>query len=100
MEHQPNSGSEAPCFICRCYEITLEAAEQAIADGAHTVNDVKRRTKAAMGVCQGAYCVPALAALIAERTGQPIETVAPITARPPVRLIPLESLADLVPEHE
>lgn len=91
---------DAPCFICRCYEVTLDDAEQAIADGALTVNDVKRRTKAAMGVCQGAYCVPALAALVAERTWHPLELVAPITLRPPVRLIPLEALADLVPEHD
>ena len=90
----------APCFVCRCHEITIETVEQAIADGALTVNDIKRRTKAAMGVCQGVYCVPALVALVAERTGQPVELVAPMTARPPARLIPLESLADLVPEHE
>ncbi|MFM9108970.1 MAG: (2Fe-2S)-binding protein [Chloroflexota bacterium] len=94
------SAAAGPCFICRCYEVTLESVERAIEDGALTVNDVKRRTKAAMGVCQGAYCVPALAALVAERTGRPIEEVAPITARPPVRLIPLEALADLVPEHD
>ncbi len=98
MMNEQQSG--APCFICRCYEVTLADVEQAIADGALTVNDVKRRTKAAMGVCQGAYCVPALVALLAERTGQDPAAMAPITARPPVRLIPLESLADLVPEHD
>jgi NAD(P)H-nitrite reductase large subunit len=97
---EATNGASAHCFICRCYEVTQEAVEDAIADGALTVNDVKRRTRAAMGVCQGAYCVPALAALVAERTGKPIAEVAPITARPPVRLIPLEALADLSPEHE
>jgi bacterioferritin-associated ferredoxin len=88
-----------PCFACRCYEIGLDAVEQALADGALTVNDVKRRTKVGMGLCQGIYCVPVVARMVAERTGQPLALVAPMTARPPVRPIPLESLAALVPER-
>lgn len=87
-----------PCFVCRCYEIGVEAVERALADGALTVNDVKRRTRIGMGLCQGIYCMPTVAAMVAARTGQPLALVAPMTARPPVRPIPLEALADLVPE--
>ena len=87
----------APCFVCRCEELDEAAILRALDEGALTVNDVKRSTRAGMGLCQGIYCVPTLAAMVAERYGTPIADVAPITARPPVRPIPLEALADLVP---
>jgi hypothetical protein len=48
-----------------------------------------------MGACQGIYCVPAIAAIIAQATATPIERVGPMTARPPLRPIPLEALAAL-----
>ncbi len=88
----------ATCFVCRCEEITVDEVRWAIAEGAPTVNDVKRRTKAGMGLCQGIFCVPTIAAMIGEGGGRP--EVVPMTARPPVRPIPLETLADAVPEAD
>ena len=79
--------------ICRCEEVTLEAVEQAIAEGARTLDDVKRRTRAGMGLCQGIYCTPELADLLAARTGVRAGTIVPMTARPPVRPLPLGLLA-------
>lgn len=81
--------------ICRCEEILLEEVIAAIAAGAASVDDVKRRTRAGMGACQGISCVPAIAAIIAQATATPIERVGPMTARPPVRPISLEALAAL-----
>ena len=37
-------------IICRCQEVTQEEILQAIADGATTVDGVKRRTRACMGL--------------------------------------------------
>ena len=87
----------APCFTCRCEEVDEDAIRAAIADGARTVNDVKRRTRAGMGLCQGIFCVPTIAALVHAATGIPLGEIAPMTARPPVRPIPLEYLADAEP---
>lgn len=87
-----------PVMLCRCYEITLDEVEQAIAGGARTINDVKRATRAAMGLCQGIYCTAQIAELLAERTGQPRAVIAPMTARPPARLISLAELESTVPE--
>jgi len=84
----------SPCFICRCEEIEEAEILQAIAEGAQSVNDVKRRMRAGMGVCQGAYCVPEIAKLIHRERGTPLDQIVPMTARPPVRLVPLASLAD------
>ena len=82
-------------FVCRCEEILLEEIVAAIAAGAQTVDDVKRRTRAGMGTCQGIFCVPVIAAMVAQATGVPIDRMAGITARPPVRPVMLEALADL-----
>lgn len=87
-------------IICRCEEILSAEVAAALAAGAASVNDVKRRTRAGMGVCQGIFCVPAIAAMVAESTRMPIAAVAPMTARPPLRPIPLEALAGLNGEAE
>ena len=79
--------------ICRCEEIRAVDIRRAIAEGAHTINDVKRRTRAGMGVCQGIFCTRAIAALIHTSAGEPMENLVPMTARPPARLIPLAQLA-------
>lgn len=86
-----------PILTCRCYEISREEIDEAIARGATTVNDVKRMTRAAMGLCQGVYCVPEISGMLV-RAGQPRESVAPMTSRPPARLVSLEDLEALVPE--
>ena len=82
-------------FVCRCEEILLEEVVAAITAGAQTVDDIKRRTRAGMGTCQGIFCVPVIAAMVAQATGVPIDRVAGLTARPPVRPVMLAALAYL-----
>jgi NAD(P)H-nitrite reductase large subunit len=95
-ERAANAGLDAGAtIVCRCEEILDEEIVAAIAAGAVTVNDVKRRTRAGMGLCQGIFCMPFIAATVAQATGTPIDRVAPMTARAPVRPIGLEALADL-----
>ena len=86
-------GSSSAVEICRCEAVSRAAVEAAIASGAMTVNDVKRRTRCGMGLCQGVYCMSQIAALLAERLGDPLVEIAPMTARAPVRPLPLEELA-------
>lgn len=85
-------------MLCRCYEVSEAAIDEAIANGAVTINDVKRMTRAGMGLCQGIYCVPQMAAKLHAATGTPMSTIAPMTARPPARLITLGDLEQFVPE--
>ena len=87
--------SDQTSVVCRCEQVETAVAREAIADGARTINDIKRRTRAGMGQCQGAYCVGNLARLLHEVTGTPFDRIAPMTARPPVRPIALDQLADL-----
>jgi NAD(P)H-nitrite reductase large subunit len=82
-------------LICRCEEVDVADIVAALQHGARSVDDVKRRTRAGMGACQGIFCVPAVAAMVSEATGTPLAELAPMTARPPVRPIPLEALAQV-----
>ena len=76
---------EKDMFICRCEEVTLREIEQAIDEGFVTVKDVKRVTRAGMGLCQGRTCSKTIARIIAQRTGRPLEDVLPKSYRFPVR---------------
>lgn len=82
-------------IICRCEEITLKEIIQAISEGAKSINEVKRRTRAGMGLCQGRSCGRLVRKLIAEHTGQKGANILPGTFRPPVRPMSLETMAAL-----
>jgi bacterioferritin-associated ferredoxin len=80
-------------LICPDEGVTDAMAREAIARGATTVNDVKRRTRAAMAVCQGRDCLWSIRALLAETDRA---WTVPMTARPPATGISVEELAELV----
>lgn len=80
-------------LVCRCDEIRAGDIRRAIAGGATTINDVKRRTRAGMGICQGIFCTRTIASMIHQEAGVPLEAIVPMTARPPARLISLAEIA-------
>ena len=84
-----------PTYLCRCQCITVADVDAAIAEGNRTINDVKRRTRAGMGLCQGIYCVDAIAHRLID-AGVEGQSIAPMTWRPPTRLVQIGSFA--VPE--
>ena len=64
-------------IVCRCETVTegdlldmLDAPIPAV-----TIDMMKKRLRAGMGRCQGGFCSPRVAALIAERTGMGLENV-------------------------
>ena len=72
-------------IICRCQEVSRQEILDAIADGALTVDGVKRRTRAGMGLCQGKTCERLVARIIAEQTGRPMAEILPPKSRIQVR---------------
>lgn len=80
-------------IICRCQEITKSEIEEAIADGATTIDGVKRRTRAGMGLCQGKTCQRLVAKIISEKTGKSMAEILPPTFRAPVRPVKINILA-------
>ncbi|HLI50244.1 MAG TPA: NAD(P)/FAD-dependent oxidoreductase, partial [Thermomicrobiaceae bacterium] len=79
--------------VCRCEQVDAASVRQAIREGALTLNDVKRRTRCGMGLCQGIFCLGTVAQMIHQHAGVPYEQLEPMTSRPPARAIPLEALA-------
>ena len=80
-------------LICRCEEVTRAEILQAIKEGARTINDIKRRTRAGMGLCQGKTCRRLIQRILAQESDQEVDEIMPSTFRPPVRPIPLDVLA-------
>lgn len=80
-------------WLCRCEEVSIEEVHGAVAAGARTLNDVKRRTRLGMGACQGIYCLPHAARLLLSPADAGATPPAPMTVRPPLRPIALERMA-------
>ena len=64
-------------LVCRCEVVTEAEIRAAIRRpvGATTIDGVKRRTRAGMGRCQGGFCSPRVAEIIAEELGIPMTEV-------------------------
>lgn len=82
-------------LIDREENITAAQVRQAISEEAITINDVKRRTRAGMGISQGRDTEYVIARMIHAQAGVPLADLTPMTARPPTRLISLEAMASL-----
>jgi NAD(P)H-nitrite reductase large subunit len=80
-------------IICRCEEVTEDEIKEAIKLGLTTMNEVKRLTRAGMGLCQGKTCGKLVINMLARETNQPLDRVKPSTSRPPTRVVALEILA-------
>ncbi len=86
--------SEDDIIICRCEEIKRGEIVDALKRGLTDMNDLKRVTRASMGLCQGKTCKTLLARLISEVTGKSLSEIRPSTFRPPVRPIRLSDLVE------
>ena len=63
-------------------------------DGSPHPDQIKRLTRAGMGVCQGRRCREQVAMILALEAGQPFGTIPLASHRAPVRPLPLQILAD------
>jgi bacterioferritin-associated ferredoxin len=97
---QPAQAADAPAagvgddlIICRCEEITRGEIKEAVRNGMETVSGVKRITRAGMGLCQGQTCERLVAQILARELGRPPAELEPLTARAPVRPLPLSVFA-------
>ena len=60
----------------------------------HTLNGIKRITRAGMGLCQGQTCQTLVARILTEELGLAPGDIDPTTARGPVRPIRLRVFAN------
>jgi bacterioferritin-associated ferredoxin len=80
-------------IICRCEELTVEDVENAVAQGAETFDDVKRLTRAGMGLCQGKTCRTVISELIAQFRETSVADIPVPRMRMPLRPILVGVLA-------
>ena len=80
-------------IICRCEEITRSEIIEAIKEGYITVNDIRKRTRAGMGFCQGKTCEKLVQQIIRQYSGQDEKQILPARVRPPTRPIPVVAFA-------
>ena len=81
-------------IICRCESVRLGQIQSSIhRSGAQTVNQIKKLTRAGMGLCQGRTCAKVVESILTSEGKMPAGTE-PYQVRPPVRGIPIAALAD------
>ena len=71
VKHDPRYGR----VVCRCEKVSEAEVIEAIRRGATTIDGVKFRTRASMGRCQGNYCGPELARILANQTEQSFQDI-------------------------
>lgn len=79
----------AETCLCRCEGVTRAAVERALGDAPGHVGAVKRATRAGMGPCQGRYCAPVIAAMVARRSGEPLGELSGFAPAPPAKPVPI-----------
>ena len=85
--------SDDDIIICRCEDVTLGDIRRAIREGATTMDEVRRVTRAGMGPCQGRTCRLLVAAELARQLKKPVGQVLPSRFRPPAKPVKLGELA-------
>ena len=82
-------------LACACRGVAADAVYRAVSNGWETVDQLKRATRVAFGVCQGRRCVPWLAARLEL---DPNDPRAQVTPRPPLVPVPVSVLAAFAEE--
>ena len=87
-------GVQPPNYLTRPAPMCARSLETLLHDGPANPDQIKRLTRAGMGVCQGRRCRDQVAILLAIASDQPFGTIPLASHRAPVRPLPLKILAD------
>jgi len=85
--------SKAPTVVCRCEEVTEQEIRLVIRRGYRSLEEIKRILRTGMGHCQGRTCLTIIARILSQETGVPVSSMKFPTSRPPLKPVPLETLA-------
>lgn len=77
-------------IVCRCEEILESEIKDAISHGAKNVNEIKRWTRAGMGLCQGRTCGRLIEKILSKECNIPLKDIQPSTYRKPVRPVKMD----------
>ena len=85
--------AERDTIVCRCEHVARAAIEDAVGQGATSLGEIKRRTRAGMGRCQGRYCESIVAAMVPESQGVARDELFWFSPRAPIKPIRIKDLA-------
>lgn len=87
-------GVQPPNYLSRPSPMCARSLETLLADGPANQDQIKRLTRAGMGVCQGRRCRDQVAMLLALESDKPFGTIPLASHRAPVRPLPMKILAE------
>ena len=87
-------GLQPPNYLSRPAPMCARSLETLLEDGPANPDQIKRLTRAGMGVCQGRRCRDQVAMLLAIEADKPFGTIPLASHRAPVRPLPMKIMAD------
>ena len=94
VTHADLLGVQPPNYLARPAPMCARSLDSLLEDGPANPDQIKRLTRAGMGVCQGRRCRDQVAMLLAIESNKPFGTIPLASHRAPVRPLPLKILAD------
>jgi hypothetical protein len=82
-------------IVCRCEELTAKDLREIIAKGSYSPDGLKSQSRSGMGTCQGRMCSAAVAEMIANAQGIPLENLPQYHAQIPLFPLRLGELANM-----
>ncbi|MFN4130799.1 MAG: (2Fe-2S)-binding protein, partial [Paracoccaceae bacterium] len=85
---------EAPddTLICRCEEISAGQIRAGLGEQPGHAGTLKRATRVGMGRCQGRYCGPVAAGLVATATGKQMDERSYFAPRVPIKPVAISAI--------
>lgn len=87
-------GVQPPNYLSRPAPMCARSLETLLEDGPANPDQIKRLTRAGMGVCQGRRCRDQVAMLLALESNKPFGSIPLASHRAPVRPLPMKIMAD------
>lgn len=87
-------GVQPPNYLARPPAMCARSLQTLLEDGPANQDQIKRLTRAGMGVCQGRRCRDQVAMLLALESNKPFGSIPLASHRAPVRPLPMKILAD------
>ena len=87
-------GVQPPNYLSRPAPMCARSLDTLLNDGPANPDQIKRLTRAGMGVCQGRRCRDQVAMLLAIEADKPFGSIPLASHRAPVRPLPLKIMAD------
>lgn len=87
--------NDPKCVVCRCERVNSATIRDALSRGMNvtTLDGLKRRTRACMGMCQSDFCKPRVRQIVADYYRMPVEKI--VDFRAPLNKVDVELIKKL-----